>query len=237
MTLERCEPARHIFFAIPSYTFHPSASTLISLCRAIGAFCEYKISWTIKVEPQNAYVDDVRNILVDAFLKSPATDMVFIDDDIAAREEDFIKLAWSRYPVVGGAYRKKCQDMLFTVGFDAGLPKSDDGHIQAPIAEDGAVEVDYLPTGFLRINRAVFAAMPVEVYEGIDGNFMGDYFVSGRQVRNGRRMHTTEDVDFCRRWRALGGKVYMIPNMTFDHIGVQSFSGNWAEWQAEQAKS
>jgi hypothetical protein len=223
-----CPSASHLFIAIPSYDFHPAASTLVSVCRAVGAFCDAKISWTIKVEPQNAYVDDVRNILATQFLDSPATDLLFVDQDVAAREEDFLKVALIERPLAGGAYPKKTEDLQFTVGLEPGLHQLND---------DGTLDVEYLPTGFLRINRAVFQSIPVETYEDSDGTRIFDFFQSGRKVVNGRRRHVTEDVDFCRRWAALGGKVSFIPNMTFDHIGLRSFSGNWATWQAEQRRN
>lgn len=239
MVIDRCPPAKHLFIAIPSYKFELSAASQISLSRAIAGFDHYGISWTLQIEALNAYIDDARNILVAKFLDSSATDMMFMDDDIGARVEDFMKLALSTYPMVGGNYRKKTHQMVWAAGIvkpEEEYSLREDGMVEVPTAADGTIEVDYLPTGFLRINRQVFEDMPVETYINTEDKETPEYFIAGRQFHAGARRHFTEDIYFCRKWRELGGKIRLIPDMTFDHIGLHSYSGNWAEWQEKQTE-
>ena len=46
----------------------------------------------------------------------------------------------------------------------------------------------------------------------------------------------SEDYTFCRRWRALGGKVYVDPHSAIDHVGSKVYSGAYGQWLAERAR-
>jgi hypothetical protein len=41
---------------------------------------------------------------------------------------------------------------------------------------------------------------------------------------NGQRK--SEDYIFCKRWRDIGGKVYLDPSLTLDHTGKKTYSGS-----------
>ena len=38
-----------------------------------------------------------------------------------------------------------------------------------------------------------------------------------------------EDFAFCRRWRDIGGKVYLCPDVPLDHVGFHTWSGAVAD--------
>jgi hypothetical protein len=40
----------------------------------------------------------------------------------------------------------------------------------------------------------------------------------------------SEDNVFCRKWRGLGGKVWIDPSMTCNHIGVKKYSGSFMDF-------
>jgi hypothetical protein len=40
----------------------------------------------------------------------------------------------------------------------------------------------------------------------------------------------SEDNIFCGKWRELGGKVWIDPSMTCNHIGPKKYSGNFMEY-------
>jgi GT2 family glycosyltransferase len=39
-----------------------------------------------------------------------------------------------------------------------------------------------------------------------------------------------EDINFCLRWRAIGGKVWVWPLVQMEHIGRKSYKGCFGEW-------
>jgi hypothetical protein len=45
------------------------------------------------------------------------------------------------------------------------------------------------------------------------------------QIVNGDLV--SEDNVFCKKWRSLGGKVFIDPAMTCNHIGVKKYQGNF----------
>jgi hypothetical protein len=46
----------------------------------------------------------------------------------------------------------------------------------------------------------------------------------------------SEDFSFCRRWRAMGGKVWVDPDAALVHAGRKEYTGSPREWFAELAK-
>ena len=48
------------------------------------------------------------------------------------------------------------------------------------------------------------------------------------KVVNGQLV--SEDNIFCEKWRSLGGKVYMDPSMTCNHIGIKKYVSNFIEY-------
>ena len=71
---------------------------------------------------------------------------------------------------------------------------------------------------------------------GVTGEL--EHGVYAPMVEN-RRWYS-EDFAFCKRWRAIGGKCFMIPEAALSHTGSHTFTGSFAEaaqrQQAEQAQ-
>jgi hypothetical protein len=76
----------------------------------------------------------------------------------------------------------------------------------------------------------VFDAMVDTPYQDDDGNDWMGYFHSG--VRHGR--YGGEDTDFGARWRDLGGKIYILPELRFTHTGPKAWAGSWGAWMRSQ---
>jgi predicted O-methyltransferase YrrM len=43
------------------------------------------------------------------------------------------------------------------------------------------------------------------------------------------------DYVFCRKWRALGGKIYIDPAMRFEHSGMETWTGSVGQWLRARA--
>jgi len=96
----------------------------------------------------NCHVDDARNSIVASFLESDCTDLVFIDADVSFTPDQLVRLCThENVDVVGGIYPKRAtghRDMPVRMLPDVLTPDS-----------KGLLEVEGLPTGFMRIGDNV----------------------------------------------------------------------------------
>jgi len=155
--------------------------------------------------PGNCHVDDARNEVVRAFLYSDCTDLVFIDADVIWTPPDLVRLCQHDADVVGAVYpyRRESDDAL-----PVRLLQGD------PRPENGLVEVEGLPTGFLRIRRHVLEKIAKDSPSWPSP--AGDVpLVFERVLIKGTRWGG--DLNFCNRWRAMGGRVLADYEMTLGH--------------------
>jgi len=93
--------------------------------------------------------------------------------------------------------------------------------------QNGLMEVEAVGTGFMKISRAalkkVWDISPEYKNEGRIGRMVFDV-----KIVNGDLV--SEDNIFCQKWRNLGGKVFIEPSMTCNHIGVKKYQGNFLEY-------
>lgn len=221
---ERCEPARHLRIAVPAYTGHVTADTSHSLNEGILLLHEAGVKLSFDYVCGSCYLDHARNVLATCFMESEATDLLFVDADLGFAPEAMLRIASLTRPFVAGIYSKKSDKTEFPVTFDVEELWSD---------EDGLIEAATVPTGFLRLNRAVFEAMSYEEYVDNQGKPWRGYFECGS--RNG--VYWGEDTRFCLDWRAMGGKIHVIPDLTFAHNGLKAWKGNWGAWMRDQNKA
>jgi hypothetical protein len=175
------------------------------------------------------YLDHSRNMLVDRFLKSEATDLLFVDADVGFTPEAALRIAMAPRSVVAGIYPKKSSgEPEWPVDFDSD---------ELGVNQHGLVLAARVPTGFLRINRAVFGAFTeagiAPEYGKQDGEGTLRRFFHC-PVRDG--VYWGEDFQFCEDWRSLGGAIYIIPDLDFEHVGAKTWRGNWDQWHQSNAK-
>lgn len=49
------------------------------------------------------------------------------------------------------------------------------------------------------------------------------------------RIKYGEDYSFCRRWRDIGGRVWIDPEIRMGHCGYKTFVGSVGEWLKERS--
>lgn len=169
----------------------------------------------------NCHVDDSRNRLVRDFLKSDCTDFVSLDADIGWHAKDFVQLLGYDRDVVAGIYPKKHGDDTYPVRLIPGEVWAD---------KDGLIEVEGVPTGFLRIRRRVLEVMAGEAkhYNARNKDDEGTPCIFERQIRDGIRFGG--DYVFCLKWREIGGRIYVAPEMRFEHSGEHTWTGSVGAW-------
>lgn len=212
---------KHAFIATPVHG-SPDPEYSASLIVTQGVLSAAGVAYTHSFVVGNALVHDARNQLVAWFLNSPATDLLFIDADIAWDGRDALALIKAEQDVIGGVYLQKRPDQeIYNVG----------GVRPGP---NGTLVCDYLGAGFLKISRGAILKMiesyPETAYMGRDGAQMWGLFDA--PIKDGKIVG--EDATFLRRWREIGGEVYVAPNMTLTHFGRYGWRGNFAQLVARE---
>ena len=175
---------------------------------------------TIVVPVYMAYdslVQRARNDLVRLAIEEDFDDLIFIDSDQEWNPEWIFQLLDHDADVVGGTVVKKSDTPAFNVkALPEGLKE-----------ENGLMEVECVGTGFMKISKdalkKVWEVSPEYQNEGRLCRMVFDI-----QIMDGQLV--SEDNVFCRKWRDLGGKVYIDPSMTCNHIGVKKYTGNFQEY-------
>lgn len=190
-----------------------------------------------------------RNFLVDQFMKSECTHLMFIDADIHFPEGSIRKLLDADKDIIGAPYPKKGIDwdrineiIKLNKHIDEPLPLHkfgasyvinyiDNSNPPTP-DENGVVEVAHTGTGFMLIKREVFVKLFPYMKQaraanfGKHGTWYTEYFRTDIDESSGVLL--SEDWWFCDRWRDIGGKVFLMPEIVLDHIGTYVFTGDLA---------
>ena len=207
-----------VFLATPSYD-SPDASYTFSISRSREALSAAGIQSAYYLLQGNCHVDDSRNAIVRDFLSSDCTELIFLDADVSWEPEALVALCGYDRDLVGGVYpfRRDTPDDSMPVRM-LGMGPND-------VDEDGLLEVEGLPTGFMKIKRTVLERMAATARHFVkdEGDpypvlFERDYFGGGR--RGG-------DIRFCMIWREMGGKVYAAPEMRLGHCGKAVIQGTY----------
>ena len=206
-------PSAQVMLATTAYD-SPDASYTFSIQRSRQALLGAGIPSTYVLLSGNCHVDDARNTVVQEFLLSDCEQLVFIDADVSWDAESLVTLCQYDKDVVGGVYPYRREGMTNAMPVRPIL--SDDIE-----AGDGLIEVEGLPAGFLKIRRHVLETLAAE-----SRGFIGQHdkrspvpLVFERTLEGDVRWGG--DLEFCRRWRRKGGKVFAASEMRLGHCGKQ----------------
>ena len=216
-----------VLFATPCLSAKVELDFFQSWAQTSPLLASKGISHNIRFQVGICFIDHVRNVLCHTFLHEfpQATDLFFLDDDIGWPPEAVLRLLERDEDIVGGAYPLK-QDAL---GFPVALEGNPDTHTL--VERDGLVKAVHLPAGFMRIKRHVIERMaedqPTYPHRRADGvvDQVKNIFHTG--YYDGERWG--EDVDFANRWHAMGGSMWLDPDITLSHIGRKRWAGNYSE--------
>ncbi len=149
-----------------------------------------------------------------------ATDLFFIDADVAFDADAVLRILERDEEIVAGIYPLKRDEGDFPVKI-----KTEDG---VPIGQNGLIEAELIPTGFMRIKRVVFDIMekkyPELKYTLNNVSEAYDFFNMG--IEEGTKW-TTEDYAFCNKWSKIGGQLWVAPDINFTHVGRKKYMGNY----------
>ena len=190
----------------------------------------------------DSLITRARNRIVDEFMKSDDSHLMFIDSDIEFDPNDVLKLLDLNLPVVAGPYPLKQISWQNVKNAILHNPNINTDELQKVTSNfvltfkepsfsiNTPTEVFETGTGFLMIKREVF----VELQKGIiphkechnsDGveTLVYGYFNTGL---NSQGRFLSEDYHFCKLYRDIGGKIMVLPNVKLNHIGTYVYQGN-----------
>lgn len=210
------KPRKHVMVGIGAGDGTVEVPCVLSLFSAAPLLYAAGISITLCIEAGNCHVDDMRNGIVTTFLESDCDELVFIDEDVGFQAVDLARLILHDRDVVGGVYPKKEDEANFPVYTDPGIELWSD--------EDGLVEVQGLPTGFLKIKRHVLEKLAEKAVCFVGSDDREYHVIFERIVADGRRW--SGDYAFCRKWLKMGGKLYTDPSFVLSHTGKKVWVGD-----------
>jgi len=181
----------------------------------------------------DSLITRARNTIVANFLDTPdATHLLFIDADIGFEPDEVYRLLALGEDLVAGRYPVKARDwakireVARTGPADVKLESAALEYVGQPCdvaeieARSGFCTGTYAGTGFMLIRRAVLerliAAHPETKYRSIQ-TFPRPKSVTGAYL--------SEDFTFCKRWRDLGGRLWLDTQSRLTHVGSQEFHG------------
>lgn len=221
---------RSVFVAVPCYTGQIEITTANSIMRARDEAAAMGWGCAVEFQPLNCYLPLVRNILVAKFIKSGMTDLVFWDGDIAAAPGGFARLLSHRVDVVAAAYRWRKDPEGYALQSAKPITLSS-------VGEDGLIQLDGVPAGFLRITRAAVDRMTAHFPDlwATDQHHEEPFpWLFDCELGPEHRYHG-EDFVFCRRFREAGGKVYVDPHIPIFHTGPKTFYGKFVNYLRRDA--
>lgn len=216
---------KHVFIAVPAYTGEVEAETRNAITRSVELAKSRGWNITDTIRCGDSMIPRARNYLVQQFLDTDATDLVFIDADVAWDGDELCRLVEYPVDVVAGCYPSRTETLRYTVRW-ADKPDL----IADPIT--GLLEVEGLPTGFMRLSRRCIEKMVAAYpqFECDEPALPGGKYTAMFAFECVDRLEWSEDFVFCKRWRATGGKIWLAPDMTLHHIGKKKFTGNIGQW-------
>ena len=247
---------RKIFVATPMYggicggQYCKSTADLSSMAAQYGMDVRFFYLFN------ESLITRARNYLVDEFLRSDCTHLMFIDSDIGFDPNDVIALSVIADPksdkdIVCGPYPKKCIAWEKIVrAVDKGFADKDPNNLEkyvgdyvfnpkegtGSIALDEPVEVLEGGTGFMIIQRKALekfaAAYPQYGY--LPDHVRTEHFDGTREILQyfqaeidpKSKRYLSEDYWFCQKMWDIGVKTWLCPWMKLQHTGAYVFGGS-----------
>lgn len=181
------------------------------------------------------FISKARNGLVQGFLESPEKPDVlfFIDDDEGWDDQAFLRMCLDTHGIVCAAVPKKTDSGEFN---NVVLDIQPDSKV---IIENGMLRAKQIGSGFMSIKRwaleKMVKAYPKRYRPGDGGPHEFHYALFDARIHwderdDGIGQFWGEDLDFCRKWVALGEYIWIDPNVAMQHAGRKVYSGNFLDY-------
>jgi hypothetical protein len=244
---------KKLFVATPCYggqcfgLYAKACLDLQATCIQYGMECRFSFIFN------ESLITRARNYLVDEFLRSGCTHLLFIDADIQFNPQDVLALLALDRDIIGGPYPKKSinwNNIVNAVKRNVENPDFNPGMLDGVTGDfvfnpvpgtksfkvTEPVEVMEIGTGFMMVKREVFEKY-AEEYPHLhykpdhvgQANFDGTRYIHAyfdTVIDPASHRYLSEDYMFCQNARAIGMKVWLCPWMKTTHVGTYGFQGD-----------
>jgi hypothetical protein len=241
-------PKPFILIGTPCYGGQVYQNYMESIIQLMSYAAAHGFEMTLALNGHDSLITRSRNKLVATFLDMPqATHLMFIDADIGFKPEDVHRILQFDQDVVAGMYPVKNIDWplvhkrVTPQTTEAALPELGLNFVGLPLTgaereeRDGFTTGTYAGTGFMLMKRTALERMII-AYPETKYDLAHTYPHPKRQSANqyalfdciiepGTNIYLSEDFAFCRRWRQIGGKIWLDTRSRLTHIGVYRYEG------------
>lgn len=240
-------PATLIHIGTPCYGGLVTQGYMQSVIQLMQHAALRSIQLSLGLLGYDALITRSRNTLAAQFLSIPAaTHLLFIDADISFDPAVLDRMLAFDVDLVAGMYPLKANN--WDRAALARLGSGSEPAATAPLiyvgqpcegtereARDGFVTGVYAGTGFMLIRRNVIERMITAYPETRYGSIQAfpapkvaassQYALFDCMIDQASGTYLSEDYAFCRRWRAIGGKLWLDTQSSLTHTGPADFIG------------
>ncbi len=184
------------------------------------------VKWERHVMPYCSDIALARNRIINGFYRDESyTHILFIDADMGWNPFDILRMLALKRDFIAAAGPKKTDTPSFAVSFTDKF-----GH-QQPIVQEtgtGLFEASEVGGAFVLLTRSCVGRM-MQSYADLA-------YRTEQQIEIGLFMpfiqdmrYYSEDWAFCYRWRKLGGKVWVLPDVRMKHVGIKTWEGAFVD--------
>lgn len=218
-----------VFIGIPVHTGEVMVSTVISLLTTMTEI--HANGWGFPLTYFRVGDSDLcraRNAIVGKFIDSDCTDLVMIDGDISWGVGAMTRLVEHDQDFVAASYRGRSDEKeMYFVRWPEPKEMWTDPKTGNPL-----LKVDAITIGFCRLRRACVEKLVASLngHHYVDPLNKDEYlpWLIDFECRDGVRLE--EGYSLCRKWRDLGGDVWLDPAINLGHMGPKVFEGNLIEF-------
>ena len=225
-----------IFIATPAFGHQAYVNYVNSVVGFISAPPPSDLSYSTSLHllAGNALISAARNDCVHKFLASRCDKLLFIDADIGFEPENIWRLLRRDADIALAPYiTKNLKDPAksrFILNF------KDDKKVE--VDGEGFTKVTSGPTGFMMIDRSVFAKL-AEAYpekktfiaqmQNGKVDVTQEFYTFFDCISDTEEGSLGEDMSFCKLWRDAGGEIDCDAYAALTHFGTFSFQGQLAQ--------
>lgn len=186
-----------IFIGTPLYSANVSHMYLRGALDTAKHFGD-KVEWSVAL---GTYLVINRQVLLDRFLKSECTHMLYVDSDIGWMASDIEKLLELEVECVGGAYLKRNGENVIVA------------ELMSQVLDSDVKQCFMVGAGFLMLQRKLIEDM-AKIFAPV---WSMEYDIRG---------YSGEDVSFCNKVNQMSIPVWVHTGVMLNHSGDVTFTIN-----------
>lgn len=224
---------------MPMFNHQANTEFMMSVIKLVASCLQNQIELVLYPICFESLIPRARNACVAHMLASDCTHLLFIDSDIEFDPSVVIRMLEANKEIVGVGYAQKWLNLdpfLTSQPNPLEICSKASVHLLDPTAPPTRLmEAKYITTGCMLVTREALTQMvkhyPERQYiNDVDGYSSPDaanlfYNLFCCEISKDGR-YESEDYGFSRLWTNMGGKIYVITDITLTHHGYHGYKAN-----------